>query len=559
MKQIIISLFLVMCLANGLAQDEKVVETKITSARVFLSGVELQRKGPVKLSSGENVLVITNVSPYITQGSIRIKGNPAYTIMGVSIRNNYLDELEETPKQKELTEKIESLDDKIERQQGLMRVYTEELNMIRENKNVVGAEQGLRFEDLLDLSEFYQDRIPQVQQLILETNDKIRKMSEERTKLRAQHTEISKGNTTFSTEIVIRLDAPNARTTELEFTYQNSAAGWYPMYDIRAIDVKKPLDFSYKAMVYQYTGHDWDNVVLTLSTADPRQSNAVPIYSSWTLRLENPDQYIQRSRQAYLQQKTYSDQAVQRNLEDKKVFNEVQLNAPNQQQGYGTFDQNYNTSVNTASNYTTTQNNGSNTEFEVDIPYSIPTDGKTYNVEVDRKDMEASYQYYVAPKADPDAFLLSRIANWEQYNLLTGSTNIYFQGTYVGQSFIDAQITTDTMSISLGRDKDIIVDRNRIKDFCKKQTVGGKKKETIGIEIKIRNTKSVPIDLIVVDQIPISNEKDIEISLDEAEGARVNEETGKLSWQLHLEPGATKRLTFIYEVKYPKDEVIDNL
>jgi len=111
--------------------------------------------------------------------------------------------------------------------------------------------------------------------------------------------------------------------------------------------------------------------------------------------------------------------------------------------------------------YVSVDNAGINTSFDIDLPYTIPSDGQQHLVAVKKFGLPATYSYYAVPKLDKDAFLQAHITNWEELNLLPGQTNIFYEGTYVGQGNIDVRNVKDTMDISLGRDKKIVVKRDR--------------------------------------------------------------------------------------------------
>ena len=91
-------------------------------------------------------------------------------------------------------------------------------------------------------------------------------------------------------------------------------------------------------------------------------------------------------------------------------------------------------------------------EFELQTPYSIPSDKKPFILEVKRHSLPATYEYVCVPKADPDAFLLAHIGGWEQYKLLSGEVNIFYENSFVGKTILDTRSLTDTLQVSLGRD-----------------------------------------------------------------------------------------------------------
>ena len=190
----------------------------------------------------------------------------------------------------------------------------------------------------------------------------------------------------------------------------------------------------------------------------------------------------------------------------------------------------------------------------IDLPYSVETSGKARIVQVKEYELAALYQYYSAPKLDNDAFLLARVTGWEKYNLLPGESNVFFQETYVGKSYVNPLTALDTLEVSLGRDKSISLKREMVKDYTSDKFIGTSRKVTKGWEITVRNNKSKEIDIVIDDQFPITTNKEIEIEKIEFSGGTVDENTGKVTWNLKLKPGETKKLIIKYSVKFPKEQ-----
>ena len=195
-------------------------------------------------------------------------------------------------------------------------------------------------------------------------------------------------------------------------------------------------------------------------------------------------------------------------------------------------------------------------EFEVDRPYSVKSNGEKLSVDLNSYEIETIYEYYAVPKLDKEAFLIARISNWDQYNLLEGEANLYFEDAYVGRSILDARSLEDTLNISLGTDKSIVIGREKIDEFSTRRTIGSNKIESRGFKIIVRNKKSQPIKLILFDQIPIAAISDITVSAENLSNGKLNEKTGEIRWKLHLKPLEQKELNLSYEVKYPKDEKV---
>lgn len=195
-------------------------------------------------------------------------------------------------------------------------------------------------------------------------------------------------------------------------------------------------------------------------------------------------------------------------------------------------------------------------DFEIKTPYTINSDNKNITVDIDMYALAATYEYYCVPKIDKDAFLIASVLDWEKYNLLAGEANIFFENTFVGKSILDVSSVSDTLKISLGRDKNISVTREKIKDYTTRQFIGTKKEETRDWQITVKNNKKQTVNMLVYDQVPVSTNEQIEVTTDKLSGGDFNKETGEVKWQFKLEPTAKKEFELKYKVKYPKERVL---
>jgi len=204
---------------------------------------------------------------------------------------------------------------------------------------------------------------------------------------------------------------------------------------------------------------------------------------------------------------------------------------------------------------TITQEKTTSVEFKIKEPYTINKDGKQYMVNIQNIAVPAYYEYYCAPKLEEDVFLTAMVTDWEAYNLLSGETNLYFEGTFLGNAQLNVESLQDTLSWSLGRDKNVVVKRTVQKDYTKKQFIGNKKYETKSIVIEVRNKKKVPINLIIEDQFPTTTTSSIEVKVGNySKNAKLDTTTKILEWALKLAPNQMEKLTFDYGVKYPKNK-----
>lgn len=189
--------------------------------------------------------------------------------------------------------------------------------------------------------------------------------------------------------------------------------------------------------------------------------------------------------------------------------------------------------------------------YKVETPFTVLSDDKDYTVQIDELQINAQMGYFSAPIEVPHAFLVAKITDWERFDLLEGVVSLYVSGTYIGQSLLSPQNTGDTMLVSLGSDKSIVVEREELKEFTKEQVIGNKTVDYRGFTIKLKNNKDKLVQLHLQDQLPVSTSRDITVSLLEPESKAFDEDKGILDWKLTLLPGESKQITFKYLVKRP--------
>jgi len=173
--------------------------------------------------------------------------------------------------------------------------------------------------------------------------------------------------------------------------------------------------------------------------------------------------------------------------------------------------------------------------------------------------LNTKFEYYSVPKLDKGAFLQAKLSNWEELNLVSGNAKIYFDGSFIGNSSINADLALDTLNLDLGRDRSLAVERKKIKEKTKERFLDDKRELTRSYTLTVRNTKSQAISIQVQDQLPLSNNKEIVVEALDLDGGKVDEYSGIVSWDLKLKPKETKIIKFTYSVKAPKEIQLLNL
>jgi uncharacterized protein (TIGR02231 family) len=537
MKNQLVSTALVVSSLMAVGQPDKPIDSKITDVTVFLNKAQVTREGKTRIESGKTNLIVTGLTSMLDPESIQVSGKGNFVILGISHQQNFLNEFNMPKSLKALKDSLETLQRQVILEQSQKEILNKEEQMLLSNQKIGGTNQNLTVAELKAMADFYRSRLGDIVTTRMKQDEKIKKINERIVKLNAQvnnQNELYRRNTS---EIVVSVSADAATSADLQIKYVVANAGWNAIYDLRAINTKNPVQLSYKANVFQSTGEEWKNVKLKLSTANPNQSGLKPELYSWYLDFYNPISYDQVKLK-----KSYAGAAMRSTIAPGIAMDSDEM-----------------VEAKSLTEYVTTVQTSLNTEFEIALPYTVLSTAKPTVVDIQSYDLKSEYIYSVAPKLDPDAFLIAKATGWEEYNLLPGEANIFFEGTFVGKSFIDPNNIKDTLSVSLGRDKRIVVKREKVKDLTSRNFIGSTKRENYAWEISLRNTKSEAIKIVVEDQIPVSQNTQIEVTMLDNGGAQYNKQTGKLTWELELKPNETRKLGYKFEVKYPKDKQISGL
>ncbi|TNE26728.1 MAG: mucoidy inhibitor MuiA family protein [Bacteroidetes bacterium] len=190
--------------------------------------------------------------------------------------------------------------------------------------------------------------------------------------------------------------------------------------------------------------------------------------------------------------------------------------------------------------------------YIIDKPFSVPTTGEPQDVWISSSDINAEYIHRLRPARSSRSFLISKIADWESLNLLKGPAHFFVDEVYNGTAVLNPEVTADTMELALGGDDEIVVDRERMDANKSKHFFSKEIDETFHYRIKVRNTKDVAITMVLQEQFPISQEDDVEVSEQIAEGASVDPITGIITWEQTLEPNEELTLEYSFIVTYPR-------
>jgi uncharacterized protein (TIGR02231 family) len=546
-------------------QDTAKANATMNEATVYFGyGAELTHKAKVNITKNTKYIVIDKLSTQIDLNSLQISCPENVSLLSQQYSVYYPVAIVKPVITNPLTIKIQDSIKKANKEIVVLqnKIAIEQSTLAKTDKLIeatiaTSANKTNLTTEVLKLVEFNNAKIEKNKNAIFNFEQDVELIQE---RLEGLNARLAIANNTVKTKpdvvekpfgrITMQVVCRNEQEADLSMSYYTNNAGWQPIYDIRVNSKTNAIKLVYKASVIQNTGIDWAKTKLTLSTGTPNFTTTAPLFNPWYLQYYVPQLYKQLEAvvvTGYGTQKrnsiqSFSDKDFKKELAGSVAGEKIETINPS------TLDQ-----------FTTLKQGLLNTSFEIDLPYDIASNGEAHSINIKEAAIQSNLKNYAVPKLDADAYLLAEITNWQNLDLIPGNANIIMDDTYIGKSFIDPNTTADTLNLSLGKDKRVGVKRTLVKDASLSKTKDANIKQTFTYELTVKNNKIKDVNVILKDQYPLSNVKEIEVELLNSDDAAINEELGVLTWKLTLKPGESRKVRFSYTVKYPKDKKIANL
>ncbi|MGC8804252.1 MAG: mucoidy inhibitor MuiA family protein, partial [Bacteroidales bacterium] len=471
------------------AQDNEItITTDAGEVIVFTNGAQVVRQKTVDIPQGTSVLKFTGLSPYLDAKSVQVNAPKEVMILSVNYQYNFIDSIKRSQELEALNSRLKAVENKIQLENVNIETVNEELDFLRENRNIGGKNQELSLNNFKQTVDFYRDRVAAAKQKLLEINGKVDKLRIEKANIERQIKQLSANKPLPVGEVLVKVRTLAVIRGEITLSYFVGNAGWYPTYDIRVNSIDEPVQIVYKANVSQNTSEEWKNVRLKLSSSDPKIGNVAPRLQTYYLDYHLvPPRYTSFSGQvsgkvfdAITHEplpgvsimikgttiRTLTDASGSYSLTLPENNAELEANYVGYQSQVLLADRpSINFFLQPEEAYMAevaivgsgadelaesphkkslamkalsmplpieqTENNTS-VEFEIKTPYTLNSDNKNITVDIETYQVDAEYEYHCVPKIDRDVFLIAKMVDWEKYNLLEGEANIFFENTYVG-------------------------------------------------------------------------------------------------------------------------------
>jgi uncharacterized protein (TIGR02231 family) len=551
MKRLI---FAIMLLISVSAQAQnKPIKAHLQKVQVFLQGAYLFYQENVYLLPGNNEFIFENISPVIDENSLQ-----ASSKSGVVMETSHHILYKEKPKKtgqydKALRDVRDSIED--------IRFDLKEIDY---KYKVIVAEKNLLVNNRMMKGEFPKDSLPLLRDAlnllkerlssILEQEFKLDKYKSKKDKtlgqlqtreqnlINLQNGQYNEGSDepVAIHRVIVTIYAESPANAIVNFNYLIANASWTPSYDLKAEEKSKNMQLVYFASINQQSGIDWKNVNMSISTTNAYDNNTKPELSPWVISFI---EYFNRTKRKAIG--ITSNSAIPMQKESVTYNNAPEMDMAEQK---------------SITEYIEVTENLIRTEYDIKLNYEINSDGKNHKVMINQKNIPMNLEFAAVPKLSTDAFLMAGVGGWEDLNILPGKARIHFDGLFAGEIMLMADGVKDTIFVNLGKDRTIGLSRKKIKEKYKVKFIDQEKVETRSIELVVRNSKNIPIEIKLEDQIPVvQGTEEIKVNLLDGDGAALDPLTGLLSWKLKLNSKESKKIIFTYEVRYPKGRTVANL
>jgi len=560
MKKLILTLAIVTSIVTitKAANGDKQVKSKPEKVTVYMNGAQVYRNAELTLQPGQNHIIFEGLEAYIDQTSIQAGGKGNYIITDVQyqVYNPELQTIRNAGDTKynkilrQLNDSINNMEFDYKELVIKKEVLTIEKGVLLNNRLYKGESKKDSLELLKNGLVFLREKLTNINIELLKIEKQESALNKKREKFENRINEINNELSQLSTpvdvqktdyRIVVDVIADATTPAIINVNYYVNGANWTPIYDLRTDGVESSIKLTYKALVKQNTGADWKDVRLTLSTGNPKQSFNIPNMSAWYL---GATAYNNKNR---------TNKKGKYESDDMKTL-AITGNTSPSSMGAGVYKETEEmVDANFSSEYTVMSDNIVQADFEIKLPYTIPSDNKAHIVSVMSKELPTKYVYKAVPKLDMNAYLTARVTGWEDMNLLPGQATLFFAGTYVGQTYLNSMEISDTLDLTLGQDKSIVIKREKQKDKIKEKMLDNDKLYTFAYEINIKNGNQKNIEIEIQDQLPLSSNKQVVIEKENISNASYNENNGFLTWKQNIKAKDTKKISFSYTIKAPKE------
>lgn len=505
-------------------ESKEVVRVSVSAAEaeVYREGCTVVLRGFATLRAGANHLVVDGLPDGLDEASVSLRMPESVTLGQVLVTYPELGAEEQSDKLTELDHQIDELDRQIENKQTELEAWK-------------GLSARMSGPSAMDYLEHLPARLDTLTAALMALKDQRRDLAQRRDRLREE-------------ALRPHLEADVISTQEgampLELCVRSSAAGWSPAYDVLVDRMDAPLRLRLKGQAWQQTGMDWQGVTLRLSTGTAAVMGDLPRFASRYLCKEKPFPVYGAARPAP------KVLASMRSFEAASPA-AAPASADDTYTGLLSFDDVAEMSAPEAQ----VEQQATATTYELAGSQSLASAPKSQTLVVLTRELAASYRLYAYPRGDQAAYLVAHLDEEPAPDVLEQPLAVYLMGSYAGTIRIGRTNDDEGYELPLGRDALVRVRCSEDVQRSKK-LLGGKVLIEHTSSIVVESHKDLPMKIVVLEQVPVSQDKEIEVVVKKTSGAAYDADRGELRWERTLEAGGRLEFSAVYEVSHAKGVMV---
>lgn len=514
------------------ASKDTLLESKIVEVTVYSDRAEVTRSAKAKLQNGRNTLLFTGLPAGLLDDSVQVKINGAARLTSVEVKRTFPAE--------SANERIKALEAQIKTLQNEDRVLADKEGVLQSQQSFLDA---LKAGTADKISREFLAQVPDPAEIkpimtfifaekqaaaakLHALNLQRKDLQEKIAVLRKELQQISHARSRTAKSVIVNLLADKPTGVSLACRYLVGGAAWRPSYQARLLSPQGEIELSLIGEVRQKTGEDWEQVALNLSTAKPSRGARAPELRPWYLNFRPPPRPLAAARQDTLVLEKRADQEPGATAGP----------APSAAVKIGE------TTV----------------RFAVPEQVRVPGDWSFHKTTLAKHDLPADLSYIAIPKLDNKAFLRASLINLAPYPFLAGEVDIFVGAQYVGKSRLKTIPPEQSFELDLGIDENLHVERELLKKYEQETGLLNKERKIRYVyQITLQSFKTKPCEVILMDQIPVSQNEQIEVAADILQPKPTEQtDTGLLTWKMNLKPREKKEIRLGFTVQFPKDKKI---
>lgn len=547
---------------------DNAVETRVSAVTVYARHALVKRAAELTLPSGEHHLVFGLLPANVRRETIQVGGRGAFSLRDI----NVVDVLREDSgdnsskamiaSREQLGATIQDLEDQLERL-GEEKDYLEKVAekfLVKREKEGTAVEIGP--ENWLKITRELRQKRAEMDQERRATERRKAKLEQEKAKIEQELNNLRGDQQEKLPRLELTLDVKSAGKIELELTYLVEGAGWGPLYELQVAGKERAMTLIYQAQVWQNTGEDWRGVRLSLSTANPDRNSKHPDLSPWPVNfLLPPPPAMAKANQP-------GAPGMRQNFQEVTVTAAgVTADSRNMFNADGASPVDAGSLPPPLPEMETAEadvSSGATAElYEIAGRSTIASDNQVHKVGIMTRTLPLQFRYSTVPKLSAKAFLKAKAVNTTPYTLLPGQASVFLDQSFVTTTTLGRTARDESFWTFLGADDDIQVEYKRVS-----KTAGDKgflsKKNTLAFEslITITNRKKTGEEIVVWDQIPLSENEDIKVTLlkprykQDSDQLKLTKDN-YLEWLCQLKPGEKTEIPLSFVIEYPLDKEIN--